>query len=157
MVLCTNGQAYAQGQRDLSPGLNYTTIKPQDDNIQRTDSVTTQRKSEKGGNNAASEVWEKYQSLATGQAGNDEVSEEPSAPAVDTAGKPSAPAQGKPMGVGLNSLLQKWRENKDQQKEMRSKSFGVPKTLEPKPPKSPAKPTVSKPTTPATAEDVADE
>lgn len=140
-ALLPAASAHAQ-QRELKPGLNYTSIynkpvkrpePPEKPSVEKPaspenapETITEE--------SAESRIWNKYKALATGTAGQAETSEEPELPKEETektASRSATPASIKIEGPKstVAELISRWQEQKEQQKDMRSKSFQVPEHL----------------------------
>lgn len=151
VVFCSSAflipwRASAQ-QRDLKPGLNYTAVynkplkraappeggEPAASPEEETAPGTISKES------AESRIWNKYKALAAGTAG--QLPETPEKPAPP---EPASSPESKSGKVAMNGpsitiegpkstvaeLIGRWQERKEQQKDMRSKSFQVPARLE---------------------------
>ena len=141
-IVCLSAAAQAQ-QRELKPGLNYTTLgvsKAQD----AAPAEETALESEEANKDVdpATAAWNKYKELATGEAGEKETEEAkaPEAPEKPTVAKPEKPSmepqEKETQANAFSAILDEWRSSKDTQREMRSKSFSVPtKPTQPDPAK----------------------
>lgn len=143
-------------QRDLKPGINYTTLgrhkpaaKPAAEALPAENTAdaaveTDKDKDQKKEENPAVTVWNKYKALATGQTEEQKEAEgkgpkKPDAPEKPLVEKPAAPSPDHDSAVekqqsGFANILDQWQSSKDSQREMRSKSFKVPKAAPAKPP-----------------------
>lgn len=135
--------AHAQ-ERELSPGLNYTTMaKPKLPNKEEADSAEesiAEKATAEEETDPATRVWNKYKDLATGKAAEEELEKEkaeiekpekPEKPKVPSPSKTTM--NGKPQDVpqsGLGAILNEWKNNKETRRDMRSKSFKTPKLPE---------------------------
>ena len=129
-------------QRELKPGINYTTLaKPKV--AEPTKAVpaeeTAIENTPKEVQDPATLVWNKYKELATGQTqeqkaaekGTQKDIEKPETPKKPSIDKPVAKSPGHASGVekqqsGFAAILDEWKNSKDTKKEIRSKSFKVP-------------------------------
>lgn len=139
--------AHAQ-QRDLNPSLHYTTLaKPHELETQEAqpaqdaDIDTPQPQEEL---DPATRVWNKYKDLATGKAAEEEQAKKEDAKnkkktaAIDKPAKPEKPEVSAPtetgetpeeaeqQKTGMSAILDEWRNAKDTQREMRTRSFKTP-------------------------------
>lgn len=142
-------------ERDLSPGLHYTTIynkpiprpaPPEEPVVERpsvekpvaageAESETIKDES------TESRIWNKYKALATGTAegesgesqkkSSEQHRESPDGSKENPARRASSPPAIKIEGPksSVAELIGRWQEQKEQQKDMRSKSFKVPEYL----------------------------
>ncbi len=138
-------------QRELKPGLNYTTLaKPK--TVTPVEAVpaedaATENKTEDKAQDPATLVWNKYKELATGQTEEQKTAEsgpeKPKSPEKPSVEKPTAKAPDHDADVekqqsGFAAILDEWKSSKDSQKEMRSKSFKVPTSGKTKTSKDPS-------------------
>ncbi|MEM7651316.1 MAG: hypothetical protein AAF204_04455 [Pseudomonadota bacterium] len=140
IVLSAPAQAQ---QRELKSGLNYTTLaKPKAQDAQPAEEAEAENPSEKEEEiDPATAVWNKYKDLATGTAKDEESEKSTEAP--DKPEKPSVEIPEKPTLNGksqdqaqqgqeesqqnaFSAILEEWKSSKENQREMRSKSFTVP-------------------------------
>lgn len=134
--------AHAQ-ERELSSGLNYTTMaKPKlpeaqkaEPAIEKAAEAVSDKSQAEEELDPATRVWNKYKDLATGKAGEEAAKQKAE---IDTPEKPEKPEVAKPSKTtmnakqaevpksGLGAILQEWKNTKQNQREMRSKSFKTP-------------------------------
>jgi len=137
-------------EKEFTPGLNYTTlsapkIKPAAPAAEAAQSPTlpaaTPEQTQEEEQDPATRVWNKYKALATGETAEAEDSaknapQKPITPAVAQPDKPTKPTantkQEKPTTSGMGAILEEWKNSKTNQREMRSKSFKVPKSIQEK-------------------------
>lgn len=129
-------------ERELKSGLNYTTMgaKPAAPTANPAQEAAAGEKPAATKDSPAAQVWNTYKELATGQTPEQKEMEKqskkkpgtalPKAPEKPTTPKPGKPslngeAQEKPESA-IGSIIRDWKNNKDSQREMRSKSFGAP-------------------------------
>ncbi len=125
-------------QRELKPGINYTTLakpktaEPAEALPAEESAVENAPKEEQ---DPATLVWNKYKELATGQTQEQKAAEKgpkkpksPKKPSVDkpAAKSPDHEADTEKQQSGFAAILNEWKSSKDSQKEMRSKSFKTP-------------------------------
>ena len=136
----------AQGQeRQLKSGLNYTTLGNQRAAAPASpapEAVDEQQETSGDTQSPATQVWNTYRELATGQAGEQAEDQQDSAekpqgpekPAIDKPVAAKTGAQGPPPAPPTGSfgaILQQWQDSRDKRREMRSKSFNTPKPAQP--------------------------
>lgn len=136
-------------QREYKPGINSVTIKnnitarPQvpeipeplrPDITARPKELAEKKREEENQPSASERIWSKYEKLATGTASqtedNDKANPPPSVEEVGTNiqhGEIEQPAQKK--NAGMNGLIDRYQQNIEQQKQMRSMHFNVPKDI----------------------------
>lgn len=127
-------------ERELKSGLNYTTMaKPKlhvAEDAKTAEEAELQKELEEEAQDPATRVWNKYKDLATGKAAEEELEkkkaeiekpEEPEKPEVEKPSKTTLNAKEEEVPKsGLGAILQEWKNNKENQREMRSKSFTTP-------------------------------
>ncbi|MCC6598516.1 MAG: hypothetical protein IT559_06985 [Alphaproteobacteria bacterium] len=144
-------------QRELTPGMHYTRIyndplpnaptapavpsvqKPAPPQRPQSASTSPAQAEEIVEESAQSRVWNKYKALAAGTAGPPaeesaaaQTAESAPSPSPRMVQKTSVQVEGPKSAVA--ELIGRWHEQKEQQKDMRSKSFAVPENLKTKTP-----------------------
>ena len=130
-------------QRELKAGINYTTLakpkaSPPPAEALPAENAVAGDDAEKKEQDPAALVWNKYKELATGQTLEqieeqkevDGAPEKPKTPAKPSIDKPavvtSEKSKEQAQQSGFAAILNEWKNTKDTQREMRSKSFKTP-------------------------------